>query len=95
MRIDPEDLELTSLRQLVTFSRQRVVEIGAGDGRLAWPLAPEAALWVALDPESEEVNAAAEGLPANTRVRLLQADGRAIPLASGAFDLALFTWSLC
>lgn len=98
MLIDPQDLELTTLRRLADGAGQRVVEIGAGDGRLAWPLAREAAVWVALDPDPDEVAAAREdltGAPAGARVRLLVADGRALPLEDNAFDLALFTWSLC
>ena len=98
MLIDPDDLELQTLRSMAAFSGQRVIEIGAGDGRLAWPLAPEAALWVAVDPDPDEVNAAAADLaeaPAPPRVRLLVADGRSLPLAAQTFDLALFTWSLC
>jgi ubiquinone/menaquinone biosynthesis C-methylase UbiE len=96
--IDPSDLELATLRALADFSGQRVVEIGAGDGRLVWPLAPEAAQWVALDPDPEEVIAAAEALKSEwlpPPARLLIADGRALALAGESFDLALFTWSLC
>jgi ubiquinone/menaquinone biosynthesis C-methylase UbiE len=98
MLIDPNDLELTTLRGMASFAGRRVVEIGSGDGRLAWPLAPEAALWVALDPDPDEVAAAADDLAKAERplgVRLLLADGRALPLAAKTFDLALFTWSLC
>jgi predicted O-methyltransferase YrrM len=96
--VDPADLELATLRALATFDARRVVEIGAGDGRLAWPLASEADLWVALDPDPDEVKVAAVDLaqtPAASRVRLLLADGRAMALADATFDLALFTWSLC
>jgi ubiquinone/menaquinone biosynthesis C-methylase UbiE len=98
MLIDPQDLELATLRALARFDGRRVVEIGAGDGRLAWPLAREAAQWVALDPDPDEVDLAADDLAAGqlpTHVRLLIADGRALALAAASFDLALFTWSLC
>ena len=98
MEIDPEDLELRTLRELGTFAGQRVVEIGAGDGRLAWPLARSAALWVAVDPDPDEVASAAANLSdaAGTRpVRLVLGDGRALPLSAATFDQALFTWSLC
>jgi len=98
MLIDPNDLELATLRAMASFAGRRVVEIGAGDGRLAWPLAPEAALWVALDPAPDEVRTAADdltGAEQPPRVRLLWADGRALALAAETFDLALFTWSLC
>jgi ubiquinone/menaquinone biosynthesis C-methylase UbiE len=74
-----------------------VIEIGAGDGRLAWPFAPEAARWVALDPDADELNIATQALrdnPAPT-VRLLLSDARALCFPADYFDLALFTWSLC
>lgn len=98
MLIDPSDLELSTLRALAAFEGQRVIEIGAGDGRLAWPLAKTAALWLAVDPDETELIAAAEDLaaePFSRPVRLLMADGRALPLAAAGFDLALFSWSLC
>ncbi len=95
--IDPDDLELSSIRSLVTFAGRRVVEIGAGDARLAWPFASEAALWVAVDPDADELAAASEELAktAGTPVRLLVTDGRALSVRAASFDLALFTWSLC
>lgn len=97
MLSDPEDLELSTLRALADFTGQRVVEMGAGDGRLAWPLAAEAALWVALEPDADELAAARDDLAQSKAacVRLLQADARALPLPAGSFDVALFTWSLC
>lgn len=95
--IDPDDLELSTIRGLVDFAGRRVVEIGAGDARLAWPLASEAALWVAVEPDTEEVTAAAADLAGHAcpAVRLVVADGRALSLPARCFDLALFTWSLC
>jgi ubiquinone/menaquinone biosynthesis C-methylase UbiE len=95
---DPADLELTTLRRMAPIAGQRVVEIGTGDGRLAWPLAPEAALWVAVEPDPTELSVAAGDFADSApgpAVRLLRADGRALALADEAFDLALFTWSLC
>jgi len=139
-------LELNTLRALTNFSQQRVIEIGAGDGRLAWPFAPEAALWIALDPDAEEIGVAADDLrkkniitslkhpersaarpstscgnpsaslrtphaaqdapravegydfheaPNLSAVRLVIGDGRTLSFSANAFDLALFTWSLC
>ncbi len=93
----PSDLEIKTIRALVNFSGQRVLEIGAGDGRLSWPFAPEAAQWIALDPDADEVNAAARALRKDPfpTVRLLVGDGRALSFPADRFDLALFTWSLC
>ena len=93
----PSDLELKTIRSLVNFSGQRALEIGAGDGRLSWLLAPESAQWIALDPDEDEVAAAARALRESPfpTVRLLVGDGRALSFPADYFDLALFTWSLC
>ena len=95
--IDPDDVELETLRSLGDFAGRRVLEVGAGDGRLAWPFAAEAALWLALDNDRDELNAAAEALRANPleSLRLLEADGQAMPLGPASFDVAFLTWSLC
>lgn len=94
--IDPEDLELATLRTLAGFAGRRVVEIGTGDGRLAWALAAEAAQWLALEPDPDELGAAREQASSRPApVRLLAGDGRALALPAGQFDLAFFTWSLC
>jgi SAM-dependent methyltransferase len=95
--IDPFDIELETLRALGDFAGRRVIEIGAGDARLAWPMAGEAALWLAVDSDSDELRVAAEDLRKNPLgpLRLLECDGRALALAPGSFDIALFTWSLC
>jgi SAM-dependent methyltransferase len=95
--IDPTDIELETIRALGDFAGRRVIEIGAGDGRLSWPLAPQAALWLAVEPDGDELSA----LAADQRerplgsLRLLQGDGQAQALGSGTFDTAFFTWSLC
>ncbi len=95
--IDPADIELSSLRALARFSGQRVLEVGAGDGRLAWPFAAEAALWLAVDTDRDELRAAAADLRDHPlpALRLLAADGQALALPPETFDVAFFTWSLC
>jgi ubiquinone/menaquinone biosynthesis C-methylase UbiE len=95
--IDPGNLELATLRALAGFEGCRVVEIGTGDGRLAWELAAQARQWLALDPDPDEMAAAAQELVGHAPgpVRLLAGDGRALALPAGRFDLALFSWSLC
>jgi ubiquinone/menaquinone biosynthesis C-methylase UbiE len=94
--IDPTDLERSTLRDLAEWPRQRVVEIGAGDGRLTWPFAREASLWLALDPDPDDIRAAArQAAGAWPSLRLLVADGRALALPAESFSLALFSWSLC
>jgi ubiquinone/menaquinone biosynthesis C-methylase UbiE len=92
--VDPADSELAALQQAASFVGQRVLEIGAGDGRLAWPLARAAAHWVALDPDPAELAARPDQFPIK-QVVFAQGDGRALPFAAQMFDLAFFSWSLC
>lgn len=92
--------ERETLSSLIDFARLRVLEIGVGDGRLTWPFAAPARRWVAVDPDADEVRAAAEALARaqpklRKRVRLALADARRLPFADGAFDLAFFSYSLC
>ena len=94
----PSALELKTIRALAEFSGRRVLEIGAGDGRLAWPFAAQARLWVALDPDAEELRLAAEAMRAESpapTVQLAIGDGRTLPFPNEYFDLAFFSWSLC
>ncbi len=96
----PASLELKTLRELIDFARLRVLEIGAGDGRLTWPLAGKAKRWVALDPDADELDAAAQALRRSAgrvreRVRLSLGDARQLSFPDGYFDLVFFSYSLC
>lgn len=96
--IIPSALELKTLRQLVHFAGQRVLEIGIGDGRLAWPLAAEARQWIGLEPDQDDLAVAREEREksqANEKVRLMAGDGRALSFPDHSFDVAFFSWSLC
>jgi SAM-dependent methyltransferase len=96
--IDPEDLELATLRALGGFAGCRVLEIGAGDGRLTFDLSPAAALWLAVELDADELQAARHDLPhldEAGRVRLLRGDARRLALPAAACDVVCFTWSLC
>jgi len=89
----PSKLELAAIRELIDFNRLRVLEIGAGDGRLSAPFAAEAEQWIAIDPDGDEVRLAARDLDGAARVSL--GDARQLSFPDEAFDLVFFTWSLC
>ncbi|MEP7357951.1 MAG: methyltransferase domain-containing protein [Anaerolineales bacterium] len=97
LSIDPSDLELQNIRALARFGQRQVVEIGAGDARLAASLAGDAARWLAFDADLDELRAAADALRAEPlpAVRLAAVDGRALSLPAACCDLAFFSWSLC
>ena len=94
--IIPSALELKTLRQLARFAGKRVLEIGVGDGRLAWSLAAEALQWIGLDSDSDDLTQAGEEREKDKeRVQLLSGDGRALSFPNDYFDVAFFSWSLC
>lgn len=94
---EPSRLELQALRALADFSGKRVLEIGAGDGRLTWPFAGEAARWVASDPDDSEIGEAVKAarLPPFPRALLHRGDGRQLSFPAAAFDIVFFSYSLC
>jgi predicted RNA methylase len=94
--VDPEGEHLAALRRLGDFRGQRVLELGCGDGRLTLGVAAESASVLAFDPDAEAVGRARRYLPIELaqRVRYQVASGKEIEVEPGAFDLALFSWSL-
>lgn len=89
---DPEGYEIDALRRtLASFSGLRVLEIGAGDGRLTRRYAEGAASIVAVDPDADDI--------AVLRGELPDVDARAVgiqdlSLPDRSIDVALFAWSL-
>jgi 16S rRNA A1518/A1519 N6-dimethyltransferase RsmA/KsgA/DIM1 with predicted DNA glycosylase/AP lyase activity len=89
---DPEEHELAALRAAAPpFAGTRVLEIGAGSGRLTERYAGDAASVIAIDPDAEAIDELREHLP--------QVTGHAIGieelvLPPRSIDIALFAWSL-
>ena len=94
--LDPEERELAILRELVDFRGKRVLELGAGDGRLTFGYGRDAAFVLAVDPDEDAVEAARDDLPRRLRrtVELRVADATTVDAPRPSFDLAFFSWSL-
>jgi predicted RNA methylase len=94
--LDPEERELALLRELVDFRGKRVLELGAGEGRLTFGYAREAASVLAIDTDEEAIAAAHEALPRRLRrkVEVRVADAVELDEPATSFDLAYFSWSL-
>lgn len=93
----PSKLELGAIDALIDFERLRVLEIGAGDGRLSYALAPRTRTWLGLDTDTDELALALED-PRRSDVPQLcwaAASAAALPLADNSVDLVFFSWSLC
>ena len=94
--LDPEGAHLAALHRLTDFGGMRVLELGCGEGRLTVPVAADATHVLAFDPDADAVERARAALPSELadRVDYHVASGRSIEIERGAFDLALFSWSL-
>ncbi|MBP7692547.1 MAG: class I SAM-dependent methyltransferase [Anaerolineales bacterium] len=90
MQVDPDELEIAALRGLSGLAGRRVLEVGAGDGRLSELLAAEAAQWVALDTDRDELTAT-DGVSQ----RRLHADARRLPFPDAVFEVVFFSYALC
>ena len=89
---DPEGHEIAALARVQpSFAGLRVLEIGAGDGRLTRRYAEGAASIVAIDPDEEDIAVLREELP-GVDARAVGVESLALPDAS--VDLVLFAWSL-
>lgn len=94
--IDPDGVEIVTIRELVDLHDQRVLEIGCGEGRLTFECARAGASVRAFDADQEAIEKARGATPRELarRVRFEVADAAQIELPKGEFDLALFSWSL-
>ena len=92
LREDPEQNEDRALARLIpSFRGLRVLEIGAGDGRITRKFADLASSVIAIDPNAEDIAA--------LRAAFQSVDARAIGirdlrLPPGSVDIAIFSWSL-
>jgi magnesium-protoporphyrin O-methyltransferase len=94
--IDPDGVEIVTIKELVDLRELRVLEIGCGDGRLTFECAREATSVLAFDSDQELIRKARAKTPRDLRhrIRFKVGDAAQIELPKGEFDLALFSWSL-
>jgi ubiquinone/menaquinone biosynthesis C-methylase UbiE len=95
-RIDPEGLERLALAQLAPMDGLRVLEIGCGDGRLTFQVAPAAASVLAVDPDAQRIEEARRSVSAELaeKVTFVAQAATEVDVPRHSFDLALFSWSL-
>ncbi|HTJ61070.1 MAG TPA: methyltransferase domain-containing protein [Candidatus Saccharimonadales bacterium] len=91
-----DDVELRGLRAEGYFRGKDVLDIGTGDGRLVWLIAPMARSVTGLDPDPEGIREAARNAKRrrvrNARFKVSIAQD--LGVGSERFDTAVFSWSL-
>lgn len=93
---DPEGIETHYLLGLNALYGARVLEIGAGEGRMTWRYADLTRHVVAVDLDTERLATALRDRPAALaeRVSIASASGEALPFRDQSFDVVLLAWSL-
>ena len=94
--LDPDGVESQVLLQAADFSNARVLEVGSGDGRLAFRYANASAFVVGIEPQEKELAAAVEACAPHLRQRVsfLRATALALPFRNETFDIVVLAWSL-
>ena len=94
--LDPDGVESRTLLQATDFSNARVLEVGSGDGRLAFRYAKASAFVVGIEPQETELATAVEACASHLRQRVsfLRASALALPFRNETFDIAVLAWSL-
>ena len=94
--IDPDGRELEALAKVVDFEGLRVLDVGCGDGRLVWRIAPQAESVVGIDLDGDLIDTAKREIPPGLRgkVELREASVVELDEPPARFDLVFFTWSL-
>ncbi len=94
--IDPEQNEVHALERVTSWRRERVIEIGCGDGRLTLRLARLGAFVQAIDPDARLIRTARGKLPRRFAKRVRYHVGKAehLDYPNESFDLAAFAWAL-
>jgi ubiquinone/menaquinone biosynthesis C-methylase UbiE len=95
--LDPERNEVAAFLEFAgNLEDLRVLEIGAGYGRLTWRYASNAGKVVGIDPDPERIARAKEDMSKDLRgsVALLETTLENYHHEGPLFDVALMSWAL-
>ena len=94
--IDPVSVMPRAILEAVDFRDARVLEVGAGDGRLTFQYAAQPRSVVGIDTKETDIQAASKssGVEPRGNVRFLCASATALPFPAEQFDIVLLASSL-
>ena len=94
--VDPAGIMPGAILKATDFREARVLEIGAGDGRLTFQYAAEARSVVAIDTKEPDIRAASKrpGVELRGDVQFLCASAIALPFSAEQFGIVLLASSL-
>jgi ubiquinone/menaquinone biosynthesis C-methylase UbiE len=93
---DPERNETKFLHKYADFARNRVLEIGCGEGRLTWQYGNTPKLTIGIDADHDSLRVATIDRPSdlNHKVLFSRAEAEHLPFRKEMFDIAILAWSL-
>ncbi len=96
IEVDPVGIEPFAILQAADFRNARVLEVGAGDGRLTFRYATEPKSIVGIDTKELEVRSTGKESHNRFRgqVQFLCASGNALPFSAERFEIVLLASSL-
>jgi ubiquinone/menaquinone biosynthesis C-methylase UbiE len=96
IEIDPLGAEPQAILQSAAFRGARVLEVGAGSGRLTFRYAEQAGFVVGIDPNETDIRSAGAAAAARcaAKARFLRASATQLPFGAGEFDMVLLSSSL-
>jgi ubiquinone/menaquinone biosynthesis C-methylase UbiE len=96
IEIDPASVESRAILEAADFRGVRVLEVGAGDGRLTFQYAETPGFVVGIDTKEPEIRSTAKGPGTGLRrpVHFLCASATALPFSAEAFEIVLLASSL-
>jgi ubiquinone/menaquinone biosynthesis C-methylase UbiE len=95
-KLDRAGAELRAIHKAADLRNIRVLEIGAGDGRLTFQYAMEPESVVGIDTKEADIRSAARSCRTElcAKVRFLCASASALPFPAQKFEIVLFASSL-
>jgi ubiquinone/menaquinone biosynthesis C-methylase UbiE len=96
-QIDPEGIELRTVRNHTSFKGKKVLEVGCGDGRLTFKYATQAKHVIAIDVETEDIERAKSKITPelSSKLEFHEGNGENLIFEDESFDIVFFTYSLC
>ena len=94
--VDAEGAHVAAIQRATDIRNRRILEVGCGEGRLTWGMAPVAASVLAFDPDAAYVATARAFCPEELqeKVRFEVARAEEIEVPAQSVDLVFFSWSL-
>jgi len=94
--LDPTGMELRTIHEIADLRNARVLEVGAGDGRLTFQYAMETKSVVGIDTKELDIQWAARNcrLELCAKVHFLCSSATALPFPAQRFDVVLLASSL-